>query len=511
MSKGKILAVCVVWLILFGIGAVAWKWLVMPAWQTADRKRREAEQADQMERTSSDSHYEHQLTLALDSFSGYAVLRSPEFRDYLAKQRIQIDLEDDGANYRQRLERLRAGDVQMAAFTIGALVKVSAELNELPATIVAIIDETRGADAMVADKSVATNVDALNRTDMRFVLTPDSPSETLVRVVMANFHLDRLSADPFVRVQDAAEVVKRYRNSKRDAPQVYVLWEPYVSQILENSNMATLVDSSRFRGYIVDVLVASRDFLVKNEAVVRDVVGCYFRAAYTHRQQMEQLILSDARQLNAPLNDSAGTALVNGIWWKNTQENFAHMGLTDGQPLQHIEDVIVNITEVLIHTRAIDHDPTNGQPNLLFYNAILQQLQSSNFHPGLSDELVRNDEMELPAISAEDWEQLVEVGTLEVPRLVFARGSARLTARSRIVLDDLAEKLKSWPQYYVLIRGNASTRGNLESNSEIATKRAKQAEQQLIGQGIHPNRIRAIGVKPSGSTSVSFLLGQPPY
>ncbi len=496
MSKGKLLAVCVLWLVIAGIAAMAWRWLVVPR---------------RIESTGSDPHFQHHLYLALDSFSGYAILRSPSFHSYLTEKRIKVELQDDGANYRQRIQSLRRGDVQLAAFTIDALIKVSGDLDQLPATIVAIIDETRGADALVADSRVAANLDALNRADVRFVLTPDSPSETLARVVMADFHLDNLPRDPFIPAKDAQDVVAKYRASRKDAPHVYVLWEPYVSQILENSNMKKLIDSSRFRGYIVDVLVANRDYLLKNRDVVRDIVGCYFRAAYQHRDQMDQLVLEDARQLNAPVNQSAAAALVQGIWWKNTQENFAHMGLAGAQPLQHVEDIIDNITEVLIKTGAVARDPTGGQPHLLYFKETLQELQASNFHPALGAETVRDDAAALPALSSEEWEQLVKVGTLEVPQLVFARGSARLTSHSQGVLDDLAEKLNTWPQYYVLIRGNASTQGDLQSNRQLASNRAKEAEEYLIGRGIDQNRVRAVATEPSGSTSVSFLLGQPPY
>ncbi len=50
----------------------------------------------------------------------------------------------------------------MAAFTVDALIKTTAQSGESspPATIVALIDETRGADAMVAYKSAVKNVEA---------------------------------------------------------------------------------------------------------------------------------------------------------------------------------------------------------------------------------------------------------------------------------------------------------------------------------------------------------------
>ena len=236
MTKGKLLAVCLLWLMVLGIGAAVWKLYLDPA--------REKQRLDE---TSADSRYRHHIDFALDSFSGYAVFRSQDFRDELSKKRIKVNLVDDGADYSQRIEALQSGEIQLAAFTIDALIKASAELGELPATIVALIDETRGADAMVAYKKAVPNVDALNDPKTKFVLTPDSPSETLARVVVAHFQLDALESDPFVRAADAEDVYKRYRKSDPDTHQAFVLWEPYVSKVLENPNTHVVVDSSRFR------------------------------------------------------------------------------------------------------------------------------------------------------------------------------------------------------------------------------------------------------------------------
>ena len=503
MSKGKLLAACVIWLVIAVVLAVAYKVLVT-------RKDRDY-RTNVFSSTSSSSQYEHDVTLALDSFSGYAVLRSPEFKTLLGHNRIRVNLLDDGANYSQRIEALRRGDTDLAVFTIDALLKVCAPLNELPGSIVAIIDETRGADAIVAYKSAIPNVDAMNTAGTRMVLTPNSPSETLARVVMMHFNLDNLDNRPFIEAADAEDVYKRYRAAKPKQPQAFVLWEPYVSKVLENPNTHVVVDSSRFRGYIVDVLVANRDYLHKNPDVVRDVAGCYFRAAYSYRDKMVELVLTDARETGTPLNDKQAKNLVNGIWWKNTQENFAHFGLQQNQRVQLLEDMVANINKVLLGTRAIDRDPTDGKPTDLYYDGILRALQTSNFHPALDRETVRDDRVVLPALSDAEWNSLVPIGTLQVSQLVFARGGARLTGHSTAILDELIQTLKTSPQYYLEIRGNASRLGDLKANTKLAKQRAVAAQDYLVEAGVSSQRMRAVAGEPSGATSVSFVLGQPPY
>lgn len=511
MEKTKLLAIGLIWLILFFIGAVIWRYAVAPARDEAAREARRREEKAKIDATSGGLPYEHEISLALDSFTGYAILRSKRFEQLLRQREIKLNLVDDQANYPARLAGLRDGNYQMAAFTIDALIKASAESGQMPATIVCLIDETRGADAMVAYKDAIRNVDDLNHEQTRFVLTPDSPSETLARVVISNFSLERLADAPFVSAEDPADVVRQYQRSPKNTRQVFVLWQPYVSQLLKNDNLHVVVDSSRFTGYIVDCLVADRDFLVKSPDVVQQVVECYFTALYEYRlpEQMLQLIKTDAGG-TAKLDDRAATQLFDGIAWKNTQDNFAHFGMSPHQPVQHIADMIENITSVLHRTGAIAADPTSGQPNRLYFDGVLRNLLHADFHPGSEREQV-SPQPELIKLDDQQWQQLVPVGTLAVPNLVFARGADRLDARSQGILDELINQLKTWPSYYVTIRGNAALRGDMEANRRLARQRALAVQEYLTTHGISPDRVRAIGADPSGSTSVSFILGQVPY
>lgn len=508
MGKGKILIVSFLWLCLLGSMVFVYKGCYLPH-RKAEQAKADVDKKNQiLTQTGDSSRYDIQVNFALDSFSGYSVLRSKEFTEELAYKRIKLNLVDDGANYEKRIKSLQSGEVQMAAFTVDALVKTCASIEELPATIVAIVDETRGADAVCAYKSSITNVDDLNHKDMKFVLTPDSPSETLARVIMANFNLSALSNDPFIKCKDAEEVYKTYRKAQPKEKLAFVLWEPYVSKMLENPNIHKIIDSAQFKGYIVDVIVVNRNFLYSNKEVVQEFVKAYFKCNYNYSNKMLDLVITDSKDLGTPVSAKQAEALVSGIWWKNTQENYCHFGIKRGN-VQHIEDIIVNITRVLLKTGGIKKDPTNNKPNLLYHSEILADMEKSNFHPGSED--VKNDLSELPPLTEGQWKNLQPVGKLEIKQLVFARGTAILTEESQQTLDELAEILKTFPQYYVIIKGNATTVGDLEANKALAFSRAKAAEKYLVEKSIHKNRIRAIAVDPTGITSVDFILGQLPY
>ena len=516
MSKGKLLAVSLLWLLILGVGVLVWKFVFVRSQQQAEARRKALEEqrlaekeAEKQRRGGTSSRYEHELTFWLDAFSGYSVIRSDRLRNELGTKSIRLTLHDDKADYLARIKALKSGQANMAAFTIDALVKVCAEIEDLPATVVAVIDETTGADAIVAYRETVANVDGLNRPEMRFVLTPNSPSETLARVVMSRFNLGRLAEKPFIEAASVEEVVRRYEKAKPNEPLAYVLWEPFVSQVLKNPALHRVIDSSRFPSTIVDVLVASDDFVTEKPAVVRDFVECYLRTAYEFRDRAEmvKLVLEDARRSGTPLQEAEANKLVEGIWWKNTPENLAHMGLLqDDQGLPHIEDVISNITDILVSTGAIARDPTDGHPSYLYYSSALESLL--DLRPGLE----AGDRTADPPPAA----HRSTVGATHHRR----HGAGADTGlRSRHRTDHGTEPGRARrispktanARFYVVIRGNASRRGDLAQNKALAERRAKAAEQYLVGKGVDPHRIRATGVDPSGETSVSFVLGEPPY
>ncbi len=507
MSKAKIVLVSFVWLIILTIGVLLYRLWYVP---TSAQKAEQAEQQI-VEATSGNSKYKTRLKLGLDAFSGYAILRSNEMNQQLESQGIKVELVDDGANYQQRLSGLASGELQMAAFPIDALLKASETLGSLPATIVAIIDESRGADALVAYQQKYPTVDALNSPNTRFVLVGDSPSETLVRVLMDDIQLDSVNSNSFVKVANEKELLARYRAATAQGNEVFVTWEPIVSELLANDQLHVLVDSQSPSGYIVDALVVSRDFLIKNESAVRGVLECYFRARYAFNdpQKLTELILNDAAEGATKLTQAQAEKLTGTIQWKNTQENLAHFGLTS-ENVVFIERMIDRIKRVLLATKGLTTDPTQGDSTKLFYEHVLSELQASGFHPGISPETVRGD-AELATLNSQQWEKLKPVGTLSVPPLVFARGTAVLTEQSQQQLDDLVEKLQSWPQYYLMVRGNAGSRGDAEANRALAKQRADAALQYLMSKGVVERRMRAIDGEITGNMSVTFILGQPAY
>ena len=523
-SKKGCLYASIVWIIIIGILSVAAKFYILPYFQ----KELEDE-------TSSSAKYENEIVIAADTFSGYCVLRSSEMKEELKEQGIRLRIEDDGADYQARMENLKNHKTNMAVFTVDSFIVSGAKLGEFPATIVMVIDETKGADALVSYKSVVNNLEDLDSAEAGIVLTPQSPSEFLSRTVIAHFNLPNLPEKWWIEADGASDVYNKFKNSDKSKKYAYALWEPYVSKALELPDAHLLLDSSKLKGYIVDILVAERKFLRDNPDLVKKVMEAYLRAAYSYNQKqdgMKSLVMNDAGETGSEsLSGDQAEKLVRGIEWKNTLENYVYFGLLSDQKskmnMLHMEDIIINIMDVLLKTDAIPKDPVEGKYNTLYYDKTLKEIQASNFHPGrkinlIKDAGIADPEFEkirtgvkLLELKDDDWNKLIPVGKMRVDPISFARGTSRLHIQSERNLNNLAKHLEAWSQYYLIVSGHSRAEGDAEANLKLAQARADTVADYLISKGVDKIRINAKADTPSEGggelQSVSFVLGQMPY
>lgn len=493
----RILAVAMIWLVILGAGAVVVKKFIFPS-----RKEH------LFQETSSSSQYKYDVRLALDSFSGYSLLRSKEMQANLRDDSIRLTCIDDKADYAARINALRDRKVEMAVFTIDSLITSSVKLGECPATIVFVLDESNSADAIVAYEPLKSIAD-LDKPTTKFVLTPNSASDFLARIVLAEFSLPRLPSDWMIPANGAEEVYKQLRNGNR--AYAYALWEPFVTKSLEIPGVRILLDSSKLRGYIVDVIVVERKFLRDQPELVEKVIAAYLRTLYAMSNDLSQVVMGDG------LSKEQADKLVASIEWKTTVENYAYFGLVPSR--QHIEDIILNIVDVLVKTKAVPGNTVKA--NQIFYDGVLKNLQSANFHPakktnllGLGGDLgsVRVAD-ELPSLSQEDWDKLLPVGNISTENINFGRGTSVLNAKGHRELRLLADRLNNWPHYYLLVLGETTAQGDAEANKRLAIERANTVVAYLISLGVNKNRVQAKAVpsQVDSSSSVSFLVGQRAY
>lgn len=478
--------------------------------------------------TGTESQYKQVVKLAIDSFSGYCILRSDDVQRELLARNIKLELVDDNADYNSRAQALQKKDVQMAVFTIDSYLSACAKLKDFPATIVMVIDETKGGDGIVAYKDAVATLEDLNHSEARFVLTPNSPSEFLARIIIADLNMGNLPSVWKVEANGAQDVYRKFRSGTRSAKRAYVLWQPYISRALAEDGAHILFDSSKLSGYIVDVLVVERSFLRDHQELVREVMTAYFRAAHTYLNSpsnMVSLIREDARRSGAEhLSESQAAEVAKGIWFKNTSENYAHFGFlpSASHKLHYLEDMIDRIRYVLVKTGAVSPDSVKIQANQLFFQGVLRDLQKENFHPSrklnivgttsstTAAETIRGEE-ELPLLSDEQWSSLIAMGTMRVEPIEFRRGTASIDSGGERELEALASRMKSWPSYYLTVAGHTLSAGDIEENKKLAEARATAVLNYLVQAGVSKNRLKAKAEAGSGEQFVSFVLSQRPY
>jgi outer membrane protein OmpA-like peptidoglycan-associated protein len=77
--------------------------------------------------------------------------------------------------------------------------------------------------------------------------------------------------------------------------------------------------------------------------------------------------------------------------------------------------------------------------------------------------------------------------------VLFGTGSSRLEGDGRSTLTDVAEVINEYRKTAVVVQGHTDSQGSEETNYDLSERRARSVEGYLIGRGVDPQRITAIG------------------
>ena len=522
-KAARTLLVAGVMLVLAFAGALSYRFLIAPRMK-----------GELVEATSSESRYKIEVKVAADAFSGYAFLRSSVMIDDLARQGIRLKVIDDKADYASRMKALKDGSVDCAMFPINSFIKTGLELGEFPASVVLVVDQTIGADAMVAYKQGLGSLNDLNYASAGIMAPKDSPSEFLGQVSVASLSLPNLPKNWLIVADSGADVYEKFKKANKTDRRAFVMWEPYVSQALKDPDAHVLLSSKDTSGYIVDVFVVRRDFISKQPKVVSAILRSYSSAAYHYVMSdrgLINLVIEDAKKFGDKLSQIDAENVIKGIKWANTMENFVHFDLAPdptGGGLDLLEDMIRKIADVLVKTGAVPADRVaamvTGHEHTMFYKQFLHDMQMEDYHPakkiniiagagpGRKDLEAARGRVVLPPLNESQWDTLSSVGAMRMESIDFRRGTAEIGQWSTGELEALARRINALPAFYVKIRGSAQAVGDPEENRKLAEARAIAVRDFLVMRGVNPSRLQAKVVQAAndaGSKSeVSFELGQ---
>jgi len=433
------------------------------------------------------------LALGMDSWIGYFPLCSGPMSKRMRQAGYVWRCEKDDADYRSRFKRLKSGELQLAVATVDSYLLAGADLD-FPGTIIAVIDESKGGDAVVARRDVAGSLDVLKQAeDIKVAFTPASPSEHLLRALGAHFDI------PFLRerrgswrveTNGSSEALTKLLAGKVD---VAALWEPDVSRALAQPGIVKLMGTEDTEGLVVDILLVNRRFSQERPEALRALLDSYFHILRLYRERPEKLKadVSEATGLKPEQVD----AMLQGVSWANLNENSSvWFGVAPAGPFtqEGLVDAITGAIRILVESGDLGGDPLpDGDP----YRITNRQFIAELYHKGGRKGAVAGaGKRRFAALDEHGWARLKEIGTLKMQPIGFRRGTADLSYDGKLELDQAAERLTYYPNFRILVKGHTGLRGEPQSNLELSQDRADTVARYLmVTYGIDAKRLRAVG------------------
>jgi outer membrane protein OmpA-like peptidoglycan-associated protein/ABC-type nitrate/sulfonate/bicarbonate transport system substrate-binding protein len=462
----------------------------------------EKNKAEVLAASSDAANLTEQVRMAGDAWAGYAVFRSPQFQRFLEAESIGLTYTDDGADLTSRMAKLASGEYDVVVATVDSYL-VNGRGADYPGVIMFVVDESRGGDGIVATQSVKT-LNGLAAPGVKIALTPNSPSDFLLKSVAAHFDLAplKVAGDWRVETKGSDGALAALRGG---SVQAAVLWEPELSQATAGGQFHKLFTTEKTEGLIVDVCIARRDFVVNKPKVAEAFVRSYFQSLRFYMSDDEAFVAQMAKDGN--VSPDIAKVLLDGIQFATLTKNTQHyFGITGG-PLAR-EELLTSIraaTDVLIETKLLPSDPLHGDGRriinksfveLAYSNPNSSQATASVFKgtpakPEPTPELA----VEFPTLGNDAWDKLGVIGTLRVRPVYFQSATATLTDEGKNEIRMMGADLAVYPKYRLLVRGHTSTDGDETANRVLSQQRADAVAAYLAeALRISPSRIRAVGV-----------------
>ena len=461
--------------------------LVLPAPWLFEAQRRQ---------TSDSSEPTQTIRVGGDNYLGYWFITSPEMRKQAARRGIQVEFTDDGGTYAERLKKFAAREYDMIVLPVNSYLQ-HGRLHQFPGVIVAALSESRGADGIVAfaDHLPTGKINDLNDASLKVVYTAQSPSEFLLDLTIADFDLDQLRDSRAWRVEVEGSR-DAYARAAKNQGDVFVLWEPDLSRALKLPGMRYVWGSDKFSGYIVDVFVVHRDFLQRHRDTVIDFFDTYFRVLAQYANARDKLTQEMAQSTNQKEGDIQ--EMLGKIDWLDFDENCRlefgiRSAVATGTVNEGVINTIIACTDVMLRTKQLDKDPLGGNPYLITNSGILEELAKRHIASPFTS--ASGQHAAFPALDADGWARLPEIGTFRVEPITFQTWNVLLTPEGKETVDRIAQLLiNNYPDYRVSVRGHTGPGGDEDENQKLSLERAEAVVQYLKAvHGVDANRLHAEG------------------
>ncbi|MBF0259327.1 MAG: OmpA family protein [Desulfamplus sp.] len=502
--------------VLITAGAVAVK-MLMPFMESSRQKS-----------TSDAVKIKGKIRMDMDNWIGYFPFRSKEMKQILRQEGYLLESGDDNADYEKRMRRLADGDIDFAVATVDSYL-LNGVKQSYPGTIIMVIDESKGGDAILARKDKVKNLDGLkgdsqDSGNLKIAFTPGSPSHHLAKAASEHFGLNALLPlkENIINTDGSKEACNNLLAGTAD---VAICWEPDVSRALSDNSIIKLLGTEDTRRLIVDILLVNRKYAQKHPEVVTLLMDSFFMLLKKYSQDPE--LLRDHVMEETGLDKDEVNAMLKGVEWVNFNANCRNwFGITapeaedasntrDVQLMEEpaelgIIDTIESTVGILVASGDFKTTPIpENNPYRLTNSTFLETIFSKRYQgvKGLAKQssetkqssakgsfLKATVSQQFSALNAKQWAALKDVGTLKIEPVSFQRGSAELDLLGKEVVDHMVEKLKHYPNFRIMIKAHTGVDGDETANLELSKRRAQSVKDYLMTTySIDPDRTLASG------------------
>jgi outer membrane protein OmpA-like peptidoglycan-associated protein/ABC-type nitrate/sulfonate/bicarbonate transport system substrate-binding protein len=352
------------------------------------------------------------------------------------------------------------------------------------ARMVAIVDNTRGADAIVARQGINSVEDLAGK---KVGLLQFTPSHWMLDYAIENSSMTKrekkaLRESLIFSQGDLAEIRAMLKSGQIDAA---VLWDPDTSLAQRDIEGSQVVFSTQVASNLVfDGIVCDSRVIDEHPAAVAGLVAGWM--AGVEKANANKQLATDALIATEPyfeeLNKSEGPDFINslypGIKWTGLADNVRILGLGDGGG-----DATRVYTEAGKVWRANGGIADLSKPpiaaSLAFDTRFIEKLAEKNVAARAAAAVPEFDFTPEQRIQAS---QAPPVLTKPVS-IYFDSGSSKLDVNAKTILDDqVVPLIEAVGSAYISVEGNTDKTGSRNGNLALSGKRAQAVTDYLVDE-----------------------------
>jgi NitT/TauT family transport system substrate-binding protein len=428
------------------------------------------------------------VTFAFDAFPTYYPGILIETAGLLKKRGYDLQLVPFGLDGQpvpsedERWANLKSGAWDVLATTLDGVAKQS---DPSIGAITAVIDESAGADKLVAKPEIATINDLKGK---KIAYSTGSVGEYFLyyALSLAGLGPQDVTLAPQEAVPDA---VKTYTDGGADAVSA---WVPDV-QAAEQAGAKTVIASDKLRA-VLDVLVSSRPAIDAKSEAIQAFHDAWFEALKTTIDTPDQ-----AEQALLQWGHPDWSFIANPGDFKAALEPLAQATLGQNQiAFQQPQLLVSRLQEAQGVWARAGQTPPQADLNALvdprFVLASARDSALSSSQAPINGTFLLTAKVDLPQLSAAEQQSAQEVVKLPLEKIGFEPESTRLTQKATEDLTTQVLPVLKSSRLYLKIEGSSAWPGpegrfSAEDIRSFAEQRALSVQQFLAGQGIDPNRL----------------------